>query len=147
MMPIAAISGKAGRLNAKDRANFSCADFGNQSLKARAFDQAGAGASKILVDHSNITEAQLARSIRQVILAALALLVVHHLSNGRLPDVNHGASTKVLISQFRIHCFLRLLDCFRFPALRRRASPRVRGPVLVVCRREESLLERLGAAG
>ena len=82
MMPVAAVTGQAGSLNAKDGANLSRTDFRNQMLEPRAFDLAGPRAPKILVDYLDLLEAKLASMAGQAILPPLAFLVVKDLSRG-----------------------------------------------------------------
>jgi hypothetical protein len=82
MMPVTPVAGETRGFDAEDGADLSCTDFGNQSLKSRAFDQAGTGPPEILIDYGDIAKAQFACPIRQIVLAALTLLVVHHLPDG-----------------------------------------------------------------
>src|SRR5437763_13316185 len=51
MMPVSAVTGQAGSLNAKDGANLSRTDFRDQMLEPGAFHLAGTRAPKILVDY------------------------------------------------------------------------------------------------
>jgi hypothetical protein len=80
MMPVSAVTGQAGSLNAKDGANLSRTDFRDQMLEPRAFDLAGPRAPKILVDNLDLLEAKLASMVGQAILPPLAFLVVKNLS-------------------------------------------------------------------
>jgi len=80
MMPVSAVTGQAGSLNAKHGAHLSRADFRNQMLEPRALHLAGPRASKILVDYLDLLETKLASVVGQAILPTLALLVVNHLS-------------------------------------------------------------------
>jgi hypothetical protein len=79
MMPVSAVTGQAGSLNAEDGANLSRADFGDQMLEPRALHLAGPRASKILVYYLDLLEAKLASMVGQAILPALAFLVVNDL--------------------------------------------------------------------
>ena len=80
MMPVSAVTGQAGSLNAKHSANLSGADFRNQMLEPRALYLAGPRAAKVLVDYLDLLETKLARMVGQAILPALAFLVVNYLS-------------------------------------------------------------------
>jgi hypothetical protein len=80
MMPVSAVTGQAGSLNAKDGANLSSADFRDQMLEPWALHLAGSRASKILVYYLDLLEAKLASMVGQAILPALAFLVVKDLS-------------------------------------------------------------------
>jgi hypothetical protein len=56
MMPVSAVTGQAGCLNAKHGANLSRADFRNQMLEPRPLHLAGSRAAKILVDYLDLLE-------------------------------------------------------------------------------------------
>ena|SRR5579885_93726 len=96
MMPVSAITGQAGSLNAKHGADLSRANLRNQMLESRALHLAGARASKILVDYLDLLESKLASVIGQAILPALAFLVVNHLSRRRLTDIDDGTPLQMV---------------------------------------------------
>src|ERR1700730_12814300 len=100
MVPVTTVSSQTRSFNTKNGSDLTGTGRGNQSLESRALDQAGAGSAKVLVDHSDVAEPQLPGTICQVVLATLTLLVVLHLTSGRLKDVDEGSPPKVLIIQF-----------------------------------------------
>jgi hypothetical protein len=118
MMPDTRIASQTRGFDTKDRAYLSGTDLGNKPLESRAFDQTGPRAPEIIVDHSDVAEAQLSGTIYQAVLATLALLVMQHLARRGLTDVDDGSPPKVFISQFRVHRFLRLPDGLRVRVLR-----------------------------
>jgi hypothetical protein len=118
MMPVTPVSGQTRGFDTKDGAYLSGTDLGNKPLESGAFDQTGAGAPEIIVNHSDVAEAQLSGTIYQAVLATLALLVMQHLARRGLTDVDDGSPPKVFISQFRVHRFLRLPDGLRLRVLR-----------------------------
>jgi hypothetical protein len=110
MMPVTPVAGQTRGFDTKDGSYVSGTDLGNKPLESRASDQTGARAPEVIVNHSDVAEAQLSGTIYQTVLATLALLVVQHLTRRGLTDVDDGSPPKMFISQFRVHHFLRLPD-------------------------------------
>src|SRR6516164_374119 len=103
MMPVTAVTGKAGSLNAKHGADPSRADLRNQMLESRALHLAGPRAPEIVVDDLDLLEAKLASVVGQAILPALAFLIVNHLSRRRLTNIDDGAPLQMVRRYFGIH--------------------------------------------
>lgn len=103
MMPVASVARQAGSLDAVDRRHVAGADHRHQPLEAGPFHDARSGPPKIVVDDRHRGEARSLRSVRQVVLAALALQVAHDLGHGRLADVHHGGTAPVVSGDLAAH--------------------------------------------
>ena len=79
MMPIPAIAGETGCVEAKNGANLAGAKSSDELLEARACHGAAGRTAKIVVDDVDITKPVSARFINEIILAALALEMDLHL--------------------------------------------------------------------
>ncbi len=79
MMPIPAVAGETGCVEAKHGADLAGAKPGNQLLEARARHGAAGGAAKIVVDDLDIAKSVSSCFINEIILAALALKMDLHL--------------------------------------------------------------------
>src|SRR5579859_5048488 len=79
MMPVPAVAGETGCVEAEHGADIARAKPGNQLLETRARHGAAGGAAKIVVDDLDIAKSVSSRFINEVILAALALEMDLHL--------------------------------------------------------------------
>src|SRR6185312_9718856 len=115
-MPIPAVAGQPRGLNRDHSAN---SPFANRSEQLLESGTRGAAprATEIIVDHDHLAPAQLARTVGQAVLAALALFVVDNLVGRRLTNVDDGLASKVLRSDLAHRCP---------PRSRRMSRPRCR---------------------
>src|SRR5271165_5753248 len=88
MMPVPAVAGEAGGVEAKHGADLAGAKPGDELLEARARHGAAGGAAEIVVDDLDIAKSVAARFINEVILAPLALEMNLHLRLCRLEDIH-----------------------------------------------------------
>jgi hypothetical protein len=102
VMPIASVAGESGGFDAKYRANVACTDIGHQLLEAWAINLAPTRTAEIAIDRAHIMKTQFSCAVRQVVLAALALEIVDHLSWRRLAHIDNGSTPKPFRSQLRI---------------------------------------------
>ena len=64
---------------------------------------AGSGDSQILINEHDVTEAEFTSSVLQRVLPTIAFLVVPHLLQARLPDINVGRSLQMFGADFIVH--------------------------------------------
>ena len=103
VMPVAPVPGQARGLEAEHGASKARADSSHQFLEAGALDQSGTGASQIVVDHRDRSEAERARRLGKRVLPPLAFGMFHDLANGRLADIDHRAAAEVLRGDLGVH--------------------------------------------
>src|SRR6185369_6830495 len=101
--------------------------------KPGTLHQPGPRAAQIFVNYSDLLKAQLTGSIREAILPPLAFVVVHHLTWGRLTDVNDRPPTGSINRELRVHFRLLVPEGRRTRERRLAATPSVRARVLSVC--------------
>src|SRR5258708_21858472 len=93
-VPVTAIACESRRLEREHGANTRFANRGQQALKAWPSD-AAARAPQIIVNYLHSGPAKLTGSIGERVLPASALVIVHQLIGGRLPDVEKGAGGSI----------------------------------------------------
>src|ERR1700733_7788334 len=103
-MPVPAIAGQAGCLNAEHGADLARANLRNHPFKSGALHLTGTRAPQIFIDYLDLLEAKQASLISKTELPTLALLVVNHLPRRGLPNINNRAPFQVFLRYFRIHC-------------------------------------------
>jgi hypothetical protein len=59
--------------------------------------------SHIFINDHDVTEAEFASAVLQRVLPAIAFLVVPHLLEARLPDINVGSSLQMFGADFIVH--------------------------------------------
>src|SRR5215467_8487873 len=99
-MPVTTVPGEPRRLDTENCAHASGAYFGNQLCKARPLNLARSGAPKVFVDNLDLVESKLPRSVRQSILASLALQIVGHLHWRGLPNIHDRPSPQMIRGHF-----------------------------------------------
>src|ERR1700692_809135 len=103
MMPIAAIAGEAGGLDAEHRPDRAGADGGDQLLEAWTLHYTGARPAQVFIDHLDRCETCRMGLVRKAILPPLALGVAKNLRHGGLAHVDHGATGQVLSGNLTAH--------------------------------------------
>ena len=88
MMPIPAVAGETGGVEAEHGTDLAGAKPGDELLEARARHGAAGGSAEIVVDDLDIAKSASARFINEVILAALALEMDLHLGLGGLAHIH-----------------------------------------------------------
>jgi hypothetical protein len=79
MMPVPAVTGETGGVEANDSADLTGAEAGDELLETRARYGSAGGSSKVVVDDLDIAKTPAAGFVDQVVLAALALEIDLHL--------------------------------------------------------------------
>jgi len=90
VMPVAAVPGEPGGVEAENRADLTGAQPSDELLKSRPGDRPARGAAQIVVDHFDVPKAPSPGLIHEFILSALALQVDLDLGLRRLANVDHG---------------------------------------------------------
>src|SRR6185312_1497336 len=106
-MPIPPIASQARCFNTIDSANITRADHRYQPLEPRTPYATRTRTSKIVIDHGYGGEAYSTGSLRKIILPTLTFEVPGNLCHGRLTDIDHRSSTKMVRRDFTAHPRLR----------------------------------------
>ena len=89
VVPVPAIAGKPGRIEAKHSTDLAGAQPAYQSFEPRPFHGAAGASTKIIVDHFHIAEPPTTSDVDEFILPSLTLEVGLDLRLGRLTNVDH----------------------------------------------------------
>ncbi len=111
VMPVTVVASKSGGFQCEDRANFAVAHRRKKPTKSRSFTMATARNPKILINDHHVLEPKLPSPILKRVLPAAALLIIAHLVQGRLADINMGGTFQMLRCDLIVH------RSFRFGAL------------------------------
>ena len=87
-MPVPAVAGETGGVEAQDGADFTGAEAGDEPLEARTGHSAAGGATEIVVYDLDIAKTPAAGVLDEIILAALALAMNLHLGLGGLSHIH-----------------------------------------------------------
>ena len=79
MMPVPAVAGETGGIEAKHSTDLAGAETGDELLEARTRHGSAGGAAEIVVDHLDLAKTPPSGLIDEVVLAALALEMDLHL--------------------------------------------------------------------
>jgi len=88
MMPVPAVTCEAGGIEAKYRTDLAGAESGDELVEAWARHGAAGRPAQVVVDNLDIPKSPAARFIDEVILAALALEIDHHLGLSGLAHIH-----------------------------------------------------------
>ena len=89
MMPVAAVAGQPGGVEAQHRADFPGAQRCDQPLEARPRHHPAGGAAEIVIDHLDLAEPPAPCDVDELVLAPLALEVALDLGLGGLPNIDY----------------------------------------------------------
>ena len=89
VMPVAAVAGEPGGVEAQHGADLAGAEPCHQPLEAGPRHHPAGGAAEVVVDHLDVAEAPAPRDVDELVLAPLALEVGLDLGLGGLPDIDH----------------------------------------------------------
>jgi hypothetical protein len=117
MMPIPAVTGETGGVEAKHSTNLAGTESGDELVEARARHGSAGRTAQIIVDDLDILKSPAACFIDEVILAALTFEMHLDLSLGRLPHIHHR-----LAAQHGRRQVIRIHHC-RSPPIPRRRPP------------------------
>ena len=106
-MPISPIASQARCLDTIDSANITRADHRHQPLEPRTPRATRSRTSKIVIYHGYAGEAYSTGSLRKIVLPALTFEVPGNLCHGRLTDIDHRSSAKMVRRDFTAHPRLR----------------------------------------
>jgi hypothetical protein len=98
-VPVASVARQARRLDRHDGADPALANGGNQPFKPGARDPRS-GAAEIFVEDDDLLPAQLSSPTGERLLTAAALMIVLHLVERRLPNIDVGRAPKVVGGDF-----------------------------------------------
>ena len=87
-MPVSAVAGETGGVEAQDGANLTGAEAGNKPLEARARHGSAGGAAEIVVNDLDIAKTPAAGLLDKIVLATLALAMNLHLGLCGLPHID-----------------------------------------------------------
>jgi hypothetical protein len=102
MVPVATVARQSRSFDTKDGTHLAAAYFGDQTLETRALNQAGTSTPEIFIDDVDLLKAQLASTILQPILTALAFLMMEYLVRCRLANVDERFARKALSGELRL---------------------------------------------
>src|SRR6185437_1476454 len=88
MMPVPAVAGETGGVEAQDGTDLTGTEAGDEPLKSRARHGSAGGSAEIVIDDLNITKTPAAGLVDKIVLAALALAIDLHLGLGGLPHIH-----------------------------------------------------------
>jgi hypothetical protein len=109
MMPVLIVASQPRGLQREYRAHLAAAHRREQRLEARAFNEAAACPSLVLVDHDNLRELEVFGMPCEIVLTLAALMIVTHLMTGRLPHINVRGAVTMMGLNFLVHFYLGLL--------------------------------------
>src|SRR5215213_2969365 len=89
MMPVPAVAGETGGVEAQHGADLTGAEAGDEPLEAGARHGSAGGSAEIVVDDLDIAKTPAAGFFDKIVLAALALAMDLHLGLGGLPHIHH----------------------------------------------------------
>ena len=89
MMPVAAVAGEPGGVEAQHGPDFSGAKPCHQPLEAGPRHHSAGGAAEVVVDHLDISEAPAPRHVDEFVLPPLALEIGLDLGLSGLPNIDH----------------------------------------------------------
>ena len=88
-MPVAAVAGEPGGVEAQHGAHHSAAQPRHEPLKAGAGHHPAGGTAEIVIDHFDIAETPLPGNCDKIVLAPPAFEIALNLCLGGLANVNH----------------------------------------------------------
>jgi hypothetical protein len=88
MVPVPAVAGETGGVEAHDGADFAGAEAGDEPLEARACYSAAGGSTEIVVYDLDLAKTPAAGVLDEIVLAALALAMDLHLGLGGLSHIH-----------------------------------------------------------
>src|SRR5271157_5690514 len=103
MVPIAIVAGQARCFQSEDGTHLAIAYRRQQFSKTWPLLRACSRAAQIVVDHHHLAKLQLARLLRELVLAALAFQMFTDLVHGGLPDVDVSSPLQVCVMNLLAH--------------------------------------------
>jgi len=82
VVPVPAVTGETGGIEAQDGADFTGAEAGDEPLEARTCYSAAGGSTEIVVYDLDLAKTPAAGVLDEIVLAALALAMDLHLGLG-----------------------------------------------------------------
>src|SRR3954447_4987133 len=88
-MPVAAVAGEPGGVEAQHGADLPSAQPRYEALKTGTGHRTASGTAEIVVDHFDVAETPLPGDLDEIVLPPLAFEVVVNLCRGGLANINH----------------------------------------------------------